>query len=48
MTEAIVVINNGGKRMVMDHNHLGQEITSGGSNFRGVAHQSCNVNVRQQ
>ena len=38
----------GGRGKVRDHDHLWQEISSGGSNFRGVAHQSCNLNVSQQ
>jgi hypothetical protein len=37
-----------GKGKVHDLDHLWREISSGGSNFRGVAHQSFNVNVSQQ
>ena len=34
--------------MVRDHDYLGNPIILGFSNFRGVAHQSCNLNVSQQ
>jgi hypothetical protein len=38
----------GGKRKVLDHDHLWQEISSGGSNLRRVTHQSHNINISQQ
>jgi hypothetical protein len=39
---------NEGDAKSRDHDHLWQEYSSRGSNFQGLAHKLCNVNVRQQ
>ena len=41
-------VEGSGEVSVNIHNNLTNPILSEGSNFRGLAHNSCNLNVRRQ